>query len=111
MLRGLNYPKKSDRINIYIEKNGGGISVPMSFAGMQAHINQVAKTKGLAEGKKAGKAYCEKWKKEMDLAKMNLMMEKEVLPPDEYNKKVADFNKQIAEMNMCIGAINKMSGK
>ena len=84
--------------------------MPMSFAGMQAHINQVAQAKGLAEGKKAGREYCEKWKKELDLIKMNLVMEKDISPPDVYNKKVSDFNKQVAEMNMSIGAFNKMAG-
>ena len=84
--------------------------MPMSFAGMQAQINQVAQSKGLAEGKKAGKAYCEKWKKEIELTKMNLVMEKNILSPEEYGKKVAEFNKQLAEMNMSIGAFNKMAG-
>ena len=84
--------------------------MPMSFAGMQAQINQVAKTRGLAEGKNAGKAYCEKWKKELELVKMNLVMEKNVLSPEDYKKKVSEFNKQLAEMNMSIGAFNKMSG-
>ena len=95
---------------MFATENGGGIDLPMSFAGMQAQINQIAQTRGLAEGKKAGKAYCEQWKKEIELIKMNLVMEKKVLSPDEYAKKVTEFNKQLAEMNMSIGAFNKMAG-
>ena len=90
--------------------NGGGTRVSMSFAGMQAEINQVARVKGLAEGKKAGKAYCERWKKEIDLMKLQLSMDKGVLSTDDYNRKAADFNKKVAEMNMSIGAFNKMAG-
>ena len=82
----------------------------MSFAGMQQHINQVAKVRGLNEGKKAGRDYCEKWKKEIEIVKMNLVMEKAMLPPEEYKKRLADYNKQLAEMNMSIGAYNKMLG-
>ena len=84
--------------------------MPMSFTGMQAEINLVARTKGLVEGKKAGKIYCEKWKKELELVKMNLTMEKGVIPLEEYNKKIAEFNKQVAQMNMSIGALNKVGG-
>ena len=80
-----------------------------SFAGLQEEINKTAQTKGLAEGKKVGRAYCEAWKKDIELIKMNLVMEKNMLPPEEYKIKVADFNKQLTEMNMSIGAFNKMT--
>jgi hypothetical protein len=84
--------------------------VSKSFAGLQARINEVSQTKGLVEGKKAGKIYCDEWKKEVEMIKMNLVMEQNRLPASEYNKKVADFNKKVAEMNMGIGAFYKMVG-
>jgi len=82
--------------------------MPKSFAELRLHVNMVGKAKGAVEAKKAGLAYCDAWKEEIEVIKVDLGLLQGRVSPDDYNKKVRELNKNISDMNSSIKALNKM---
>jgi hypothetical protein len=82
--------------------------MPRSFAGLRSYIDAVGREKGPNEAKKAGLAYCDAWKREIETVKIDLRLHRGKLAPKEYNQKVRELNRHIKDMNMSIDALNKM---
>jgi hypothetical protein len=73
-------------------------------------VNQVAVSKGEGAAKRAGQKYCEDWRREIDVAKKNLILQKNSLTTQEYNMKAVQLNKETADLAACITIYNKMLG-